>query len=148
MQLREQYRDINHTLKMLIVQVYDSIPYAAEQCPRMNPEQIFNWLKLQTVFRNDPPGVELLQSYPTLMENNQHGIPGAGDCDCFTIAAIACLKVNGYDDIAIVLRGRNTETPVHIYPAVLNGKKWQPFDLTEKFYGSERKYPYKQILPI
>ena len=149
MQLREQYTDINRTMEMLMCQVYESIPFAAKVCPAMeSPEQIFRWLKNQLIYRNDPPGIELLQAYHTMMENNYHGISGAGDCDCFTIAAISCLKVNGFDDVAIILRGRNTETPVHIYPAVWDGKGWVAFDLTNTFYGQERPYTYKQILPI
>jgi len=149
MEGRMPYRNIDHTLKMLLVQVRDSMEYACEVCPRTkSPEQIFYWLKNRTVYRNDPPATELLQTFPTMMENNKHGITGAGDCDCFTIALISCLKANGIDDIAIILRGRDPDTAVHIYPAVWNGKKYVALDLTNEYYGDERKYPYRQTLPI
>ena len=149
MKLREPYRNIDYTLKMLMVQVYDSFPYAFDNCPEASsPERLFNILKQLTVYRNDPPGVELLQTMQTLFENNRHGIPGAGDCDCFTILSIAFLRVNGFNKLAIVLRGRNSHTPVHIYPAVKEGSKWLAFDLTNTYYGNERPYPYRQTLVI
>jgi len=144
-----QYIDIDDTLAQLMNQSYESLSYAAKICPRFEtPEQLFNWLKHNTSFHSDPPGTELLQTMPTLFEENYHGVPGAGDCDCFVITAIACMKVNGWDDIAIVLCGRNRDTPVHIYNAVLDNGQWKAFDLTNTYYGEERTYPFRQTLRI
>jgi len=154
MQLREPYQDINRTLEMLMAQVYESMPYAMDNCPEVSsPEALYNRMKRLTVYKHDPSGVEFIQSMPTLFKHYTHRSgthypPGYGDCDCFTVSAIACLKANGFDDIAIVLRGRNKQTPVHIYPAVWDGSKWVAFDLTNRYYGQERKYPYRQTLPI
>jgi len=130
-------------------QAYDSLPYAADVCPQFNsPEQLFNWLKMRIIFREDPEGIELLQTMPTMFEKNWHGIPGAGDCDCFVITSIACLKVNGFDDIQIVLSSGNKRMPSHIYMAVLDGDRWKAFDLTNRYYGEERSYPFRQLLRI
>jgi hypothetical protein len=50
-------------------QVIDSIQYVQENFTKFrNPEQMFNYLKSITTYRNDPPGVELLQSVPTLLD--------------------------------------------------------------------------------
>ena len=143
------YIDIDDTLGQLMNQTYESLEYAAEVCPRFSrPEKLYNWLKFNTTFQSDPPKTELLQTMQTLFEHNYHGNPGAGDCDCFVIATIACMKVNGWDDIAIILCGRNRKTPIHIYTAVLDNGKWQAFDLTNTFYGEERTYPFRQTLRI
>jgi hypothetical protein len=153
MQLREKYTDIDRTLQALMMQVKESLPFAAEHFPNVSsPEQLFYDLKGLTLYRNDPPGVEFIQSMPTLFSDITHrsGIRypvGAGDCDCFTVTALAILKANGYKT-AIVLRGRSKSAPVHIYPAVWNGSKWVPFDLTNKYYGHERRYPYRQTLRV
>jgi len=146
---RYKYKNINDTLRMLILQVVDSYEYAFQVCPKFNnPEQIFNWLKLNTTFRDDPPGQELLQTMPTMFEGKIHRTPGGGDCDCFVIAGIACLKINGFDDIAIILCGRDKVAPVHIYLRVLDGEEWKVFDLTNRYYNEMRPYRYSQFLRI
>lgn len=124
-----------------------SVPFARRFLPRgkMTPAELFDYLKSETVYINDPEGIELLQSMPTLFsEKNIHGIYGAGDCDCFTLASLACFKAKRFTNYRIVLVGRSKSAPVHIY-SELNGK---PFDLTNNTYGAERNYPFKQVLPI
>lgn len=142
------YKDLNHALKLFRRQVSESIPYAIESLPKFNtPEEAFNYLKLRTRYKKDPKGRELFQTLPTLLENNWHGITGHGDCDCFTIAALAVLIANGFNDCGIVLVGRNPLVPVHIYAYVdIDGKR-EYFDLTNKVYNYERFYPYKQHIP-
>jgi hypothetical protein len=93
----------------------------------------------------DPQGTELLQSMPSMFSSkNKHGIYGAGDCDCIVIAALACLEVKNFKKKGIVLAGRSRTTPVHIYNYV-NGV---PMDLTNEHFNKERKYAFRQWLPV
>lgn len=142
------YQDLNHALKLFRGQVSESIPYAINELPPLDtPEQIFNYLKLRTKYKKDPKGRELFQTLPTLLENNWHGITGHGDCDCFTIAALAVLLANGFKDCGIVLVGRNPLVPVHIYAYVDYKGKREYLDLTNRVYNYERFYPFKQHIP-
>jgi len=148
MKARMPYKNINHTLKSIKRQIIDGLPYALNECPQFDtPEQIFNWLKLRTTYKNDPKGIELLQSLPTLLEENWHGRTGHGDCDCFTIAAMTLLVANGFKNLYVVLVGRNRYTPVHIYCGIIDRDGvFRVLDLTNKRYDQERYYPHKQEL--
>jgi len=151
MKKKVKYIDINDTLRHIKIQIIDSIPYAKEFCPKFgNPEQLFYFLKKNTVYKNDPPNIELLQTLQTLMEENFHGKPGAGDCDCFTIATIACLYVNGWkNNVFIDLVGRSKLYPVHIYTDIVYKGDRKVLDLTNKYYNEERQnYKYRQRLPV
>lgn len=145
-----QYQNLNHALKLFKVQVLEGIPYAQTECPKFDtPEEAFDWLKLRTKYKNDPKGTELFQTLPTLLENNFHGITGHGDCDCFTIAILSILAANNFKNIGIVLVGRNTFNPVHIYAYYVNDKGEKQFlDLTNKYFNQTRHYPYKQEIPF
>jgi len=81
------------------------------------------------------------------MLDNWHGMPGAGDCDCFTIAATSCFIVNSIP-CEIVLAGNVKDEPTHIYNYCKYGNNWIAFDLTEPNFGQERPYKYKEILKI
>lgn len=146
--IQKPYEDINDTLQHIRYQVARSIPYAAEHCPQFaNPFQLFDWLKARTVYRLDPKGNELLQSMQTLMEGNYYGVPGAGDCDCFTITMLACNEIQNYSCRQwVMLAGRSKVSPVHIY----SGVDWQgkplALDLTNQSPGYEREYPLTQKL--
>ena len=150
MEWRGKYKDLPHTLEMMKYQILDGVPYAAKHLPKFrSPEEIFHWLKLRTVYFNDPAGTELLQSLPTLLENNYHGVAGAGDCDCFTIALLTILYANGFKGCGFSLVGRSKKAPVHIYAEATDGNKLRPMDLTSPFYDYERtKYKYKQFVPM
>jgi hypothetical protein len=145
-----QYQNLEHTLLAIKQQVIDSLPYAEQNCTGFNtPAQLFDWMRSWTKYVGDPKGRELLQSLPTLIERNKHGTVGAGDCDCFTIAGLACLLANGFNDVYVILAGRNTFTPRHIYAGVKWNGKVRPFDLTNSYFDVERKnYSYKQVLPF
>ena len=80
------------------------------------------------------------------MHNNFYGIPGAGDCDCFTIAAVACCKVENIP-VRIVVVG-NTKTPTHVYCEVLDNGKYVAFDLVNEFYGQTKKYRYLSRIKV
>ena len=146
MKLKKKYVDINDTLRHIRVQVMHSIPFAREVCPDFqNPAQLFSWLKARTTYKNDPRGVELLQSMQTLFNGDYHGTPGAGDCDCFTIAALACMHVQQWPGpLWIKIAGRDRSAPVHIWAGL--DFKGKPFalDLTEKQPDKERSYPFVQ----
>jgi hypothetical protein len=143
------YTDINATMRGIRTQVIDSIQWVQENLPRFrNPEQMFNNLKTMTTYRNDPPGVELLQSVPTLLENNYWGVPGAGDCDCFSILVLTCCLVNGWNDQEIILAGRSKLAPVHIWTRVKFGGNWYDMDLTQTYINSVRPYKYTQTLKV
>jgi len=148
MKSKEPYKDINHTLQSLKKQVFDGLPYAVEHCPKFEtPDRLFYWLKSRVTYKNDPEGVELIQTLPTLLNNNWHGSTGYGDCDCFTTAALTLLVASGFKNIYVVLVGRNRFTARHIYCGVIDNEGiFRVLDLTNNRYDYERPYPYKQHL--
>jgi hypothetical protein len=143
------YTDINATMRGIRTQVIDSINWVQENLPRYsNPEQMFNNLKTMVVYKNDPPGVELLQSVPTLFDQNYWGVRGAGDCDCFSILVLTCCIVNGWNEQEIILAGRSKLAPVHIWTRVKHKGRWYDMDLTQTFVNSVRPYKYTQALKV
>lgn len=125
-----------------------SVPYAESLNPPADPVNLYYFLKARTVYVNDAPGVEQIQRLQTLLgPNNIHGKPGAGDCDCFTTAVLACLAAVGYRKAYIVLIGNNLAGPTHVYPAVDYMGKVYPLDLTASGPGVQRtgnrKGPYR-----
>jgi hypothetical protein len=143
------YTDINATMKGIRVQVIDSIAWTCDNLPKFsNPEQMFNQLKSMVTYRNDPPGVELLQSVPTLFKENYWGIAGAGDCDCFSILVLTACICNGWNDQRIILAGRSKLAPVHIWTEVKYNGKWYSMDLTQPFVNSTRDYKFTQKLYV
>jgi transglutaminase-like putative cysteine protease len=99
------------------------------------------------VYKNDPPGIELLQSFPSLMNDNYWGIPGAGDCDCFTIAALACAAARSIPARAVIV-GNSSQAPTHVYCQYLVDGRWIDFDLVSSDYGTTKPYKYKQTLKL
>ena len=147
MKLKKKYIDINDTLKGIKIQILDSVNYTRENIPRFeNPEQAFEWCKQNTSYKNDPKNIELLQSVQTLFENNYHSIPGAGDCDCYSILCGAICIVNKWK-FDIVLVGRDSRSPVHIYNLIYFKGDPYIFDLTNPKFNYERPYPLIQELP-
>lgn len=148
MKMKIPYKDIGHTIEMMGRQIEDSLGYAAGFAPgEPDPKHLFFILKQNLVYHNDPEGIELLQSFPSMMENNYWGIPGAGDCDCFTIAAVACCIENGIP-VRIVIVGNSPAAPSHVYCEVLDQGKWIPFDLVNSQYGETRSYAYKKYIDV
>lgn len=143
------YKDINQVMPWLYRQIRESIPYCKKHFTGFNsPDELFRYLKSMTRFKYDPDDMELLQTAETLFENNWHGQPGLGDCDCFTILAVACLWVNNFTPY-IILAGNGKRQPSHIYAGVLGANnRVDSFDLTEPFFGSRREYKYYQLLPV
>jgi hypothetical protein len=146
---QQPYQTLDHALKHgLRVQVSESIGYVLDTFPPLSsPEAVFNFLKQRTRYKKDPKGRELFQTVETLLNDNWHGITGAGDCDCFTIAALATLLANGFTDSGIVLAGRNPITPVHIWAYTdIDGRRYD-LDLTNRTYNTTRFYRYTQHIP-
>ena len=151
MELVKPYKDIAETMKYLLMQVKESLSYADNFLPgNMNKndmQYLFDLLKANTTYMLDGPDTELLQSMPTLFDNNYWGIRGAGDCDCFVITVTACCIVLNAP-CKIVLAGRSRKMPVHIYNLVKVNDTWQPFDLTADMLGVVRNYPHTQVINL
>jgi hypothetical protein len=148
MKMKVPYQNIAHTIDMMQRQIEESLDYAEDFTPRnTTPKELFWIMRNNLTYKNDPPGVELLQSFPSMMEDNFHGKPGAGDCDCFTIAAVACCKAAGIP-CRIVIVGNSAIAPSHVYAEVLDNGQWMPFDLVNAYYGETKDYNYKKIINV
>ena len=145
--LKKRYKDLNEVMRYIRLQVEESIPFAQSFVPQSSdPVALFHWIKPYLHYRKDPPGVELLQSFPTLIKNNYYGKSGTGDCDCFTIAMISACAVQNWPGsrIWVKLAGRNKYTAVHIWSGVDYKGKETALDLTNPVPAYERDYQYVQ----
>jgi hypothetical protein len=146
--IKYPYKNLQNTVDMIGLQVKNSIKFADQWLPQYleGPAELFWILKNNTAYVADPPGIELLQSMPSLFNDNYWGIPGAGDCDCFTIATIAsCVARN--IPVRMVLVG-NGKQPSHVYAEVQDKGTWIPFDLVAPMYGETKPYAKKQLLGV
>jgi len=106
-------------LQLIVVQARKGYKYAATLGAPSNPDNLYYWLKSRVTFVDDHINYEQLQQIETLLgPNNVHGIKGAGDCDCFTIAMLSLLYNAGYNSAYLVLVGNNLKEPTHIFPAI------------------------------
>jgi len=154
--IRIENHTLQDTLDGIYYQVQKSVPFAQAHNFGSNPIDIFYNLKDCTKFANDLNGIEQVQSMETMFgPNNIHGTPGAGDCDCFTVCMLACLKAANYTKAYIYLVGAEPEGPSHVYPGVdfLGGKF--ALDLTTNEPGKHRKtnskgqkYRFSQIITV
>ena len=145
----QPYEGIQNTMDWFKVQMLDGWDYAQNNVPLFtSPRQLWNWLKLRTTFVHDPANEELLQSLPTLLENNWHGIPGAGDCDCFALAAATIMAEQGIPN-SIMLVGKRKSHPVHIYNVVYWDGQRYILDFANPYFNQERtQYKYFQEIPV
>ena len=147
--LSEKYTNIDRVLEGLIYQVNDSINFCRSEFPKFStPEKMFNFLRLITTYHKDPEDIELIQSVPTLLDNNYWGISGAGDCDCFSVLTLAACYANGWNNNQIVLKGRSKKNPVHIYSSTVLQNEVYNMDLTNAYINVVREYPLTQILNL
>lgn len=145
--LEKRYTNLTDVINLLLIQVNDSVSQVPYYVPPVRtPEQLFYYLKSVLTYKKDPPGVEYLQTLQTLFDKNK----GYGDCDCFTITALASLKYYGlYERLYIVLVGYDKESARHIYAGVQWEGDFYVFDLTNPFFDMERtKYRYRQIIDV
>lgn len=145
MEVEIPYKNLKHTLQSLKVQVQDSMPFIGDYIPSdiSTPEELFYFLRDITKYKKDPKNVELLQTVQTLMDRG-----GKGDCDCFTILALAACEYLGFVPQQVALVGKSNKVPSHIYSLVWDEDKNKmcSMDLTNPYYCMERPYPYKQTL--
>jgi len=138
MVLKEKYTTLQRTLDCMQTQIEESLSFARNFVPRgETPRSLFALLKQHTTYRHDPPGVELLQSMPTLMHRNFYGIPGAGDCDCFVIAAVSSCVVEKIP-VRIVVVGNTRKNPTHVYAEVMDGGRWTAFDCAVRSMAKQK----------
>ena len=99
----QPYKSLIHTLKSLKNQSIEGVGYMKKQIPSYlsEPRDLFYYLKDKVTYQHDPKGIELIHSPQSLFEDNYHGKPGAGDCDCFTALSIAALKAMGVPEAKI-----------------------------------------------
>jgi hypothetical protein len=132
---------------MIKAQALEGVPYMRKALPAgMDNEELFDYLKERITYKHDPKGIELVHTPKSFFEDNYHGKAAHGDCDDFSVIGIAALKAQGVPEgnISVVLTGRSKKIPRHIYLQV----KDQIFDLTNDSIGEERKYPFKQVIPL
>jgi hypothetical protein len=148
MKLNIKKPSLGKVLEFLKIQAQESIEQIPDYFPPniKTPEIFFNHCKAVTTYKNDPIFVEYIQTVQTLMNSG-----GRGDCDCFTVLALAGLT---YYDLAdrlyICLVGKSKKVPSHIYVSGdFNGTHFI-FDLTNQYFDFERckKYRYKQMIPV
>lgn len=134
--------DFGSVIKYLRAQVLDSVDQLEEDYPKgsfQSAPEIWQAFKPKLKYVNDPPEAELFQCYHTLFYKNFHGIPGAGDCDCFSILAAAAAISSGLP-YNIVLASRYRDAPIHIYTTIEN----KVVDFTRRDFNTERFYPFVQ----
>lgn len=140
------HKGLKDVLRQIKSQALKDVSWIQDQIPYDTLPEIFLFLKSVTRYKKDPKRIELIHRPKSLFYKNYHGVSGAGDCDCFTALSVCTLLAKGYkpNSIQIVLVGREPDAPRHIYARV-NGIT---FDLTNSMLGIERKYPYRQFIPI
>lgn len=127
-------RGVSHTIELMAMKVEESLPYAKEWLPSLNcsPGYLYDLLKANTTYKEDPPGVELLQGMESFFEDNYWGVPGWGDCDCMSITSASCLIVSGFP-VRFVVSGKRGFS--HVYVEYKDKGKWRAFDLTNNGLG-------------
>ena len=145
------YPGLNESLRHWRRQVIDSLPYVAREFPRFNSlKDIFDYCKKDFKYVNEPPLEELFQTVPTMLENNVHGISGAGDCDDGSILVTAPMLLSGFD-CGIVLAGRTKDKATHIYTYGVEDGQRKILDLTTNKFnkeGGSGDYKYRQYIPF
>lgn len=129
-------------MKLFQLQVLSGVPYAKNDRPEgfRDLQDLWRFYRPKIKYVNDPDGNELFQAYQTLLgPGNIHGIPGAGDCDCFSLMTATVCEAHGID-YKIRVVGRSKAAPVHIYTLVSG----VVVDFTQPEIGRARHYPYKQ----
>lgn len=142
----ENYKSLERTVNLIIQQALSPENIKVGKQFSANPEKLWNQLKLLLTYRNDPKGIELIQGIDTLLNKNYYGVPGMGDCDCFTCAVLSIAFAHGKPAI-IVLAGNKGAT--HIYPELIapNGRNYS-VDLTNDFFNIRRPYKKNQYIYV
>ncbi len=148
---RYPYKSLKDTLDQIEKQIDVSVPFAIDFLEKngkkpVTIEQLFDILKSKTHYQDDPKGVELIQSMPSLFLDNYYGIPGTGDCDCFTVTACACMIAEDFST-GFTIYG-NGLMPTHIaadYYEYRYSRPYRvPFDLVAPDLGIVKKYRWSK----
>jgi hypothetical protein len=147
------YPGLKKTLKYLLDQSLISIDYCIDRFGTDNTiKDIWQIGKNNLTYVNDAYKIEQIQSVGTLFENNIHDIPGAGDCDCFTVYTIAMLLASNYPtkNIFIVLQGNKKDAPSHILTAYIDEKTGEKYylDFTQPMFNTVRTYKFYDVINI
>ena len=134
------YISLKDTLDMIDKQIAISVPFAEDFCENVapNPYSLFRFLKTQVTYQDDPKGVELIQSMPSLFLDNYYNKPGTGDCDCFTVTACASMIAKGLPT-GYTIYG-NGEYPTHIAADCYENNQRVIFDLVAPDIGIVKNY--------
>lgn len=137
------YPGFNKTMGHFKAKVWESVPDILNDYPNGfdSAEAIWDEFKPALTYADDPKGHEWFQGYHGLWNDNIHGHPGMGDCDCFSILTCAAAIISGLP-FKVVLRGRTKSTAVHVF-VVVDGKV---LDFVQPRMGVTRDYPYRQDL--
>lgn len=138
------YVSLRNTLNMLDRQIEVSIPFARDFCANVaqNPYSLFRFLKTQVTYQDDPPGIELIQSMPSLFLDNYYGVPGMGDCDCFSVAACASMLALGIPTGYTIFG--NGKWPTHICADSYYQGQHTYFDLVAPSLGVVKPYKWSE----
>jgi hypothetical protein len=138
------YISLENTLDMLDRQISISVPFAEDFTDSVanNPYSLFRYLKSLVIYKDDPPGVELIQSMPSLFLDNYYGVPGMGDCDCFSVTACASMIAKGIPT-GYTIYG-NDKWPTHIAADAYDGSGRTIFDLCAPELGMVRDYKWQK----
>jgi len=125
-------------IRLIKYKIQESKKFAVQFIPNYihTPEDLFIFLKYKTSYMKDPKEFELLQSMQSLFEDNYHGVPGMGDCDCLTITGAASLYAIG-SPYNLILAG-NKSSPSHIFLKISGSNEY--FDLTRNNFNELPRY--------
>jgi hypothetical protein len=139
---------LKEVLNMILLQAETSKSYIKLRgWENLTLSEIWSLGKQKLIYKNDKNGVEQLQSVGTLFENNIHGIPGAGDCDCFvifTLALIFCSNKIDNSKTFIYLQGNKRDEPSH----VLVKCEDTFIDFTERTVNTIRRYNFYDEIKV
>ena len=148
---RYPYKSLKDTLDQIEKQIDISVPFAVDFIAKngkkpVTIQQLFDILKSKTHYQDDPKGVELIQSMPSLFLDNYYGIPGTGDCDCFTVTACACMISEDFST-GFTIYGNGLQ-PTHIaadyYEYRFSRPYRVPFDLVAPQLGIVKNYRWSK----
>lgn len=116
MQHKERYISHLRTVQLIDQQAgsCENVAYAQKYFGGLNNgAQIWNKVKPLVTFKRDPPTVDTIQGITTFFDpaKNIHGLPGAGDCDCYTSILASICKANNLQYTYII---QGNGKPSHI----------------------------------
>lgn len=88
-------------------------------------ERLFEWVKSNIRYTQDPDGVEFLQSPEQLLSSR------SGDCDDMSILLASLLNVIGHPVAFKAVGDSGIGELSHVYVLTLIGRRWYALDSTE-----------------